>query len=130
MDASTPDLETAVAEIRKAATAGDRNRAIDLAIAAMSRQLEHPIIFRWVAEGLEEDGRAFDALPLFNRAQHEAPDEVELKLVFAADMSTDDTSQPSLFTALQETLGLKLESQDVPVEMVVIDHVDREPTEN
>jgi tetratricopeptide (TPR) repeat protein len=90
MDAPTPDLETAVAEIRKAATAGDRNRAIDLAIAAMSRQLEHPIIFRWVAEGLEEDGRAFDALPLFNRAQHEAPDEVELKLVFAAALVRHD----------------------------------------
>jgi len=53
----------------------------------------------------------------------------DVKLVFAPDMSTDSTL-PSLFTALQETLGLKLESQDVPVDFVVIDHVDREPTEN
>jgi uncharacterized protein (TIGR03435 family) len=53
----------------------------------------------------------------------------DLKLVYAPDVNTD-SSLPSLFTALQETLGLKLESQDVPVQVVVIDHVDREPTEN
>lgn len=53
----------------------------------------------------------------------------DLKLVYAPEM-TEDSSLPSLFTALQETLGLKLVAQDVPVEMVVIDHVDREPTEN
>ncbi|HEX4740274.1 MAG TPA: sulfotransferase [Caulobacteraceae bacterium] len=90
MDAPTPDLETAVAEIREAAAAAERNRAIDLAIAAMSRQLEHPVIFRWVAEGLEEDGRPFDALALFNRAQHETPDDIELKMVFAAALVRHD----------------------------------------
>lgn len=37
---------------------------------------------------------------------------------------------PSLFTALQEQLGLKLQSQKVRVEFLVIDHVDRNPTEN
>jgi tetratricopeptide (TPR) repeat protein len=90
MDAPTPNVETAVAEIRAAAATGDRNRAIDLAIAAMSRQLENPVIFRWVAEGLEEDGRPRDALPLFNRAQHEAADDVELKMVFAAALVRHD----------------------------------------
>jgi uncharacterized protein (TIGR03435 family) len=37
---------------------------------------------------------------------------------------------PSLFTALQESLGLKLEPQKVPVDFLVIDHIDRTPTEN
>ncbi|HTR35300.1 MAG TPA: TIGR03435 family protein [Bryobacteraceae bacterium] len=40
-----------------------------------------------------------------------------------------DPNGPSLFTAVQEQLGLKLESQKGQVEMMVIDHVER-PSEN
>ena len=40
-----------------------------------------------------------------------------------------DSSRPSLFTAIQEQLGLRLESQKGPVQILVIDHVER-PSEN
>jgi uncharacterized protein (TIGR03435 family) len=40
-----------------------------------------------------------------------------------------DPNGPSLFTALQEQLGLKLESQKGRVEIMIIDHVER-PSEN
>jgi bla regulator protein blaR1 len=43
--------------------------------------------------------------------------------------SAPDAFGPSLFTALQEQLGLRLESQKEPVDVIVIDHIEK-PSEN
>ena len=59
----------------------------------------------------------------------------DIKLRFAPDAgSASDTDQdsalPALFTALRETLGLELKARQVPMQVLVIDHIDRTPTEN
>ena len=41
-----------------------------------------------------------------------------------------EASGPSLFTALEEQMGLRLEAHKGPREILVIDHVERKPTEN
>jgi uncharacterized protein (TIGR03435 family) len=53
----------------------------------------------------------------------------KLKLRFAAPGDTS-TDLPDIFTAVQEQLGLRLESHKVPADFLVIDHVDKIPTEN
>jgi len=54
----------------------------------------------------------------------------DLKLEWSADDApASDNSAPSLFTAIQEQLGLKLEPAREPVPVLVIDHVEA-PSEN
>jgi uncharacterized protein (TIGR03435 family) len=45
-------------------------------------------------------------------------------------ISEDDTARPSLFAALQEKLGLVLKTTKGPVEILVIDRLEKEPSAN
>jgi uncharacterized protein (TIGR03435 family) len=56
----------------------------------------------------------------------------DFTLSWTPDLPTrqpDDSVYPGIFEALQKQLGLKLESQRAPVEVLVIDHVEK-PAEN
>ena|ERR1700722_12306425 len=57
--------------------------------------------------------------------------EYEIELQWTPDASTSTIeSAPALPQALQEQLGLRLETKKGPVDMLVIDHIDRAPTQN
>jgi uncharacterized protein (TIGR03435 family) len=44
--------------------------------------------------------------------------------------ATDDPDGPCIFDAVQDQLGLKIEKTKGPVQMLVVDHVEKKPTEN
>jgi len=71
-------------------------------------------------------GRPVDR-PVVDRTGLTGKYDIDLKF---APINATDSQLPSIFTALQEQLGLKLEAEKQPVETLVIDHVDKVPTEN
>jgi uncharacterized protein (TIGR03435 family) len=71
-------------------------------------------------------GQTLD-VPVVDRTGIKGTYDIDLKF---APQDGIDSSLPSMFTAVQEQLGLKLESQKVPLEMLVIDYCRRVPTIN
>jgi uncharacterized protein (TIGR03435 family) len=59
--------------------------------------------------------------PVVNRTGIEGAFDVDLE--WTPEQNTDPG--PSIFTAIQERLGLKLESQRAPVDVLIVDRVDR-----
>lgn len=54
----------------------------------------------------------------------------DFNLDYAPDENRDGETRPSVYAALEQQLGLKLQGAKVPVEVLVIDRVERIPTEN
>ncbi len=83
---------------------------------------------------------------LSDQLSHSVQDQTGLKGVFdfklewEPDASLEDPDEApaaanvrtgtSLFAAIQDQLGLKLEARKAPVEVLVLDHIERTPTEN
>ncbi len=53
----------------------------------------------------------------------------DFTLRYSDDVSAGDSSAPSIYTAIQEQLGLKLEPTKAPAQVLVIDRIER-PSEN
>jgi uncharacterized protein (TIGR03435 family) len=68
--------------------------------------------------------------PVIDKTELAGVFDFELRWAQDDSHSTDSASGPSIFTAVQEQLGLKLQSQKLPVEILVVDHAERVPTEN
>ncbi len=81
-----------------------RNQTLDRFAEVLSRQTELPIVNQTGIPGI------------FN-----------LKLVWTPDGENPNRadSPPSLFTAIQEQLGLRLEAKKTPIEVLVIDHAEK-----
>jgi uncharacterized protein (TIGR03435 family) len=82
-------------------------------ISILSNQLHRPIVDK---TGLT--GR-------YDINLHWTPDQVP----GSVDATSTDASGPSIFTAVQEQLGLKLQPAKAPVDVIVIDHIEQ-PTAN
>ena len=84
-----------------------------------------------MADGVPMSGLALALSPIVGRPVVDRTGldgAFDFMLRFATDPTTDSRF-PLIFTALQEQLGLKLESGRASVEVLVIDRVER-PTEN
>jgi uncharacterized protein (TIGR03435 family) len=65
----------------------------------------------------------------FDLALEWTPDDAQPAAKPGGNEEVDKASGPSIFTAIQEQLGLRLEAQKAPVEKIVIDRAER-PSEN
>lgn len=84
--------------------------AISQLLAALGNQLDYPLIDKTGLKG------AYDVHLTWN------PDE-------AVNDGADNIAGASIFTSLQEQLGLRLQSTKGPVKVLVVDHIEK-PSEN
>ena len=101
--------------------------------------VKHPGTAGWGDDEIKSSGIAIDQLAhiltqqlkrtVVNKTGLTGNYDFTLKWTPEDSHSRTDTSGPSIFTAIQEQLGLKLEAGKGPIQVLVIDHIER-PSEN
>jgi uncharacterized protein (TIGR03435 family) len=89
---------------------------------------------RWLAQQLGSSVQNQTGLKgIYDFTLHFTPDDARLAVPNSGgapvSLSISDSGGTSIFAAVQDQLGLKLESKKGPVEIVVVDHVDK-PSDN
>lgn len=90
---------------------------MEIVVAVLSQQLGRTIVNQTGLSGS------------FDFTLHWVPAETVVHEANALDTSPpaaqlSDDAGPTIFTALEEQLGLRLESQKIPLETIVIDHIE------
>jgi len=71
---------------------------------------------------------------LSDRLEHPVIDKTGIRSRFAVSLEyridDNDITRPSLFAAIQEKMGLRLQASKGPVEILVIDRIEKAPSEN
>ena len=88
------------------------NATMEQFVTILSRYMDRPVI----------DKTGFTGL--FNAKLQFAPESAPRQLS-GAPVEVSASTEPSIFTALQEQLGLRLEAAQEPVEILVVDHAVR-----
>src|SRR5580700_7274113 len=83
----------------------------------LSKKLDHPVQDFTGLKGTYDIDLTWALDPDFERASH-------------VDADVSAGSAAGLFTAIRESLGLRLEARKEPAEVLVIDHIERIPTGN
>ena len=77
------------------------------------------------------DGPLMDATGLTEKYDYTIFWSMQATMATLRGTSTiDDPDGLTIFDAVQEQLGLKIEKKKGPVQMLVVDHVEKKPTEN
>jgi uncharacterized protein (TIGR03435 family) len=100
---------------------------MDQAIVLLNRQrqIDRPVVDKTGLKGRFSFDLRFDPETTPAVASSAAPADATISAIPAAD----DAASPSIFTAIQEQLGLKLEPEKEPVEVMVVDSAHK-PSEN
>jgi uncharacterized protein (TIGR03435 family) len=97
----------------------------------LSRDMDRPVVDMTGLKGVYEIDREWlgDEGSSRSMGQMRGPDG-SARPEGGKGRSRDNSDSPSIFTALQEKFGLKLEPKKEPLDTLIIDHAEKVPTEN